>query len=542
MKKMKKLLSMLLAVVMVLAMAAPSFAGTITIDNPTKDENGKLYNYRAYKIFDVTYDEEQTTYAYSIEATSNWFLIVSSYDNVVVVDNPDPQKPPIIPNGTEIVLTKVASENRYAATFPETNNKANLNAAEFAKYLKGKLNALPETTEVINFTGDENSATAEVGLGYYFVTSDADTNALCNLTTTDPDATIHDKNDVPFDKADDKEDVEVGEQVNYILTGKVPDTTGFESYDYIITDTMSEGLTFNNDIVVYFAKKVEKSWEDNAKPDNIEVVKNGETIEYFERISEMSKEFYTIDTTPVDPEKFTFKLTINVMELKDKITTPLLVKYSAKVNEKAVSVISTNKAELSFSNDPTNKDSYGTREDEETVYSAKVAIDKYAKNDADANDKTLKLADAEFVLKNSEGHFYKYIKVGDALADGTTATENDVTWVTNQADATVMKTADGTEEGIEKGYAEFPGLKNGTYKLVEIKAPNGYNLLDQEIDIVINNENATADNYYTLSQSVMNVAGTKLPSTGGIGTTIFYAAGIILMAGAVFFVVRRKRA
>ena len=77
-----------------------------------------------------------------------------------------------------------------------------------------------------------------------------------------------------------------------------------------------------------------------------------------------------------------------------------------------------------------------------------------------------------------------------------------------------------------------------------MQAPDGYNLLDEEIIITINGENATADNLAALTdnKSVENVAGTKLPSTGGIGTTIFYAAGIILMAGAVFFIVRRKRA
>ena len=549
MKKMKKLLSMLLAVVMVLAMAAPSFAaegegtngtakvGKITIDNPIAketDANGNVieyYNYRAYKIFDVTYDknnnDDSTTWAYSIEETSPWFEVVSNYsvtegetsvNKVVVIDDPTIQSD--IPAGTEIVLTKVASENRYAATFN------NLNAANFAKYLRGnKLDDAPFEP----FTTDEGKKTisASVDLGYYFVTSDAKTNALCNLTSTDPDTIIHDKNDIPFDKTDDKESVEIGEVVNYTYEATVPDTTGFNEYDYIITDTMSNGLTFNNDIKVYV---------DNAKLDTTkyEVKLNGEPSNLIN-----------------GNVSATFELKIDVMKLKDKITKPIHVTYSATVNDAAVKSIEVNKAVLSFSNDPTDYTKHETLTDEETVYSAEIVVDKY-----ETGDDSKKLSGAQFVLKNASGAFYRYIKAGEALlnADGTPqkngeevilAEKNIVIWVDSQEHATVKETNTVIVDGEEKqGYAQFPGLKDGIYNLVEIKAPNGYNLLDHEVEIEIDGKNATADDLSSLShkEGIANATGTLLPSTGGIGTTIFYAAGIILMAGAVFFIVRRKRA
>ena len=111
------------------------------------------------------------------------------------------------------------------------------------------------------------------------------------------------------------------------------------------------------------------------------------------------------------------------------------------------------------------------------------------------------------------------------------------------------------------------GLDAGEYYLKETAAPDGYNLLKNDVKVVITSQIAdvwdgsnTADALKDLSVTsngtdgvgneetgvveitVLNVAGIQLPSTGGIGTTIFYAAGIVLMAGAVFFVVRRKRA
>ena len=100
---------------------------------------------------------------------------------------------------------------------------------------------------------------------------------------------------------------------------------------------------------------------------------------------------------------------------------------------------------------------------------------------------------------------------------------------------------------IEAGVTEIKGLGNGTYYLVETVAPQGYNLLTTPTEVVV----ADADNNATLNTDgteyvsggvqVINSTGTILPSTGGIGTTIFYAAGIVVMAGAVFFVVRSRK-
>lgn len=459
MKTVARIASLLLALVMVFGLSVTAFAaetGTITVDNPIAGQT-----YTAYKIFDVTYDEAKSTYAYSIAGDSEWYDVVKDY--------------------TGITLTKAASENTYAVTKKDT-----FSAAAFANVLKA---AVTGKTGGITLNVADGKATATgLDLGYYFVTSS--TGALCNLTTTNPDATIHDKNDVPFDKVDDKASVEVGETVNYTITGKVPDTTGFTTYKYTIADTMSAGLTFQKNVAV------------------------------------------TVDGVTLDAGKYVlnqtdngFTLTIKVMELQEKVGKEIKVTYTAVTNDNAVTVISKNSATLTYSNNPTDSESKTTTpKDEETVYSAKLVIDKYQKD-----DESKKLANAKFVLKNAEGKYYKYTAATESAAAK-------VEWVENQTDATEVTTDDN-------GAAVFNGLKDGTYKLVETAAPAGYNLLATEVEVVINGAKATEVDLSSLTATakVENSTGTTIPETGGIGTTIFYVAGGLLVLGAVILLITKKR-
>lgn len=459
MKTVARIASLLLALVMVFGLSVTAFAagpGTITVDNPIAGQT-----YTAYKIFDVTYDESKSTYAYSIAGDSEWYDVVKDY--------------------TGITLTKAASENTYAVTKKDT-----FSAAAFANVLKA---AVTGKTGGITLNVADGKATATgLDLGYYFVTSS--TGALCNLTTTNPDATIHDKNDVPFDKVDDKASVEVGETVNYTITGKVPDTTGFTTYEYTIADTMSAGLTFQKNVAV------------------------------------------TVDGVTLDAGKYVlnqtdngFTLTIKVMELQEKVGKEIKVTYTAVTNDNAVTVISKNSATLTYSNNPTDSSKTTTTpEDIETVYSAKLVIDKYQKD-----DESKKLANAKFVLKNAEGKYYKYTAATESAAAK-------VEWVENQTDATEVTTDDN-------GAAVFNGLKDGTYHLVETAAPAGYNLLATEVEVVINGADATEVDLSSLTATakVENSTGTTIPETGGIGTTIFYVAGGLLVLGAVILLITKKR-
>lgn len=469
MKTVKKLASLLLVMVMVFAMATTAFAaeekGTITVDNPVADQT-----YTAYKIFDVTYSG--TNYSYTIKTTSEWYNTVKAYAETT---------------GNGLTLTGVAGDN---TTFVVSTTDA-FSAPAFANALKAAVSGKTGTT----LTADGTTVkAANLDLGYYFVTSTS--GALCNLTTTDPTVTIHDKNDIPFDKVDNKESVDVGEIVTYTITGKVPDYTGFTTYTYLITDTMSEGLTFQKNVKVTV----------------------GDT------------DVTSACTITYDKDGNANKFTVSIPVQSYTIGAEIKVTYTAVVNEKAVAKIENNAATLTYSNDPTDTSKTTTTpEDKETVYSAKVVINKYVKG-----SNTEKLAGAEFLL-------YKEVKTDGS--DTTTKyyykwneTDKKVEWTTDKAQATVKTTDD-------KGAASFDGLKDGTYYLEEVEAPAGYNLLKDPVQITVNGANATTADLssLTVTGNVENSSGAELPETGGMGTTIFYVLGSVLILAAVVLLVTRKR-
>lgn len=479
MKQARKLASLLLALVMVFALATTAFAagsGSITVDNPITGAS-----YKAYKIFDVVYNTDQTAYSYTISSSSEWFSTVQDYANA---------------ENSGLTLTASASDSTtYVVTTTDI-----FSAPSFADTLKVAASSMTGGNALNDATVDGKNVkkATNLDLGYYLVvgTKGAVTEALANLTTTNPSATIHDKNDMPFEKTDDTASADVGKTVNYTITGKVPDYTGFDKYTYLITDTMSEGLTFKKDVAVTVGGTV---------------VTSACTVNY-------------------DVEDNANKFTVSIPVKSYTIGAPIVVTYSAVVNENAVAKISTNHAVLKYSNDPTDDTKFSeTPPDKETVYSAKIDIDKY-----ETNKKNTKLAGAKFVL-------YK-----EVTAEGATEatklyykwndTDKKVEWVADKTQAT-SKTTDSN------GAASFDGLADGTYYLLETEAPAGYNLLDAPVPVTVNGTNATADNLsaLTVTQEVANNTGTLLPSTGGMGTTIFYVLGSILAVGAIVLLVTKKR-
>lgn len=473
MKKMKKLVSLLLATVMVFAMTITAFAdtttGTITVDNPIVGQT-----YTAYKIFDVTYNGDKTKYSYSIKSDSEWYATVNAYATKA---------------NSGLTLTKAngsTSVNTYYVTIEESK----FSAPAFSNTLKA---AVSDKTGIALTLGEDGKAKVEnLELGYYFVTSS--TGALCNLTTTNPTVTIHDKNDVPFEKVDDKTDVEIGQTVNYTITGKVPDYTGFTTYDYKITDTMSAGLTFKKDA----------------------------------KVTVGGTDVTAACTVTYDVDSNANKFTVSIPVKSYTIGSEIKVTYSAVVNENAIAKIEKNHAELNYSNDPTDKESHGTRTDEETVYSSKIVIDKY-----DANNIETKLTDASFIL-------YKNVTTDEGTEEEVTTkwyykwndTDKKVEWVQSVSDAT-HKTTDAN------GAADFGGLANGTYYLEETAAPAGYNLLNEPKEVEINGGDTEAQ--LSVTADVANSTGALLPSTGGMGTTIFYVLGAILVLGAGVILITRRR-
>jgi len=466
MKTMRKLFRVLLALAMTLALAVPAFAaettGSITITNP---QGG--HTYTAYKIFDVTYSG--VNHSYTIGDTDAAFSTVKKY-----ADEPA--------NGLN--LTAVADTNKYNVSID-----ADFSAASFAQYLKTKADSLGTGTAFIE---DGNTMKAsDLALGYYFVSGTSGT--VCELATA-KDIQIRDKNEVPEIKKDvDDNDrtVEIGQKLTYTITGKVPSTKGYDEFTYQVTDTMTEGLTFNNDVMVTIGGV------DVTSAATITNNGNG------------------------------FVASVNMMHYQDQIDAPVVITYTATVNEKAIqSDKETNTATLKYSNDPANKDSFKESSVEVNVFSFNIVINKYAKG----NENT-KLEGAKFVLKNAENKYYKY----DAATKA-------VTWVDDKSAATEVSTD-------ANGAARFDGLQAGTYSLEETVAPAGYNQLTKDITIVLDkNGSATIDGAasapgadHSLTTGVANSTGTLLPETGGAGIVTFVALGALAVICSGVFLVTNKR-
>lgn len=465
MKTMRKLFTVLLALAMTLALAVSAFAADTGSITITNPQGN--HTYTAYKIFDVTYSGDN--YSYTISDTDAAFSTVKAYADVAA-------------NG--LTLTPVANTNKYNVSIG-----TGFSAASFAQYLRTNVGSLGTGTA---FTKVDNTMKASgLTLGYYFVSGTS--GAVCELATA-KDIQIRDKNEVPqIEKTvnDDDGTVEIGQVLTYTITGKVPSTTGYTEYTYEVTDTMSKGLTFSKDV------KVTIGDTDVTAAATITNNENG------------------------------FVASVNMMNYQDQIDAPVVITYTATVNEKAIQRdTETNTATLKYSNNPADKDSYDESTVTVDVFSFNIVINKYA-----TGNENTKLEGAKFVLKNNEGKYYKY----DAATKA-------VTWVAAKADATEVSTD-------ANGAARFDGLQAGTYNLEETAAPAGYNQLTKDIIIVldktgsatINGAASALGDARSLTAGVANSTGTVLPETGGTGTVIFVALGALAVICAGVFLVTNKR-
>lgn len=463
--------------------AAPT--GTITIDNAVDGQT-----YTIYQILELeSYDATAGAYAY--KASSAWETWLKTQTTYVTVDTQG--------YVTWVKDADAAAFAKAAQAYAKTNSIAN----------QGTVAA---TTTTVTFSN--------LALGYYLVDSSLGT--LCSLDTTNPTVTIKEKNAAPTNEKQVKEDstaefgsendADIGQTVYFRST--ITAQAGAENY--VFHDKMSPGLTFDSVTGITL---------------------NGTTIEA--KVEETDTTNYTVKTTDLADTDCTFEVVFtqafcDTLKANDKI----VISYTATLNANAVVGLNgnPNESKLSYGNDG-NGDSSGTTQPSQTVtYTWDLDILKYANG-----DETKKLAGVKFVLLR---------KVADSTQNGkevekvATIVDGKISWVDVPEGENPTWPTGSVLTTNENGKIEIDGLDADNYYLREIEALPGFNKLGADVTFTIKGKEKNAkdeDTYTTVLVKVNNQSGTELPSTGGIGTKIFYIAGAILAIGAAVLLVTKKR-
>lgn len=457
MKHAKKLASLLLALVMVLSLATTAFAAgtnSITVNGAQKGETYKLY-----KMLDLSVNEDNTAYSYTVNSEWNDFFTTGAGKDYVDIDT------------------------QGYVTWKESKK----DAASMEAFGKAAAAAVSEKTVVATETptADGSFTFSNLDAGYYLITSTNGTLAIVDTTPTNPAATVDEKN------ADPTIDKKVQEDSNSSWgtenSAQIGDTVNFQTTitlkkgakNVVMHDQMEDGLTFSG------ADRV--------------------------AIAGLTKGTdYTVVTTGLSDEcDFEILFTQTYLDSLTADTT-LTVTYSAVLNKNAdITAGEKNDAKLTWG------DASNTEWSETVTKTYQFEVLKYAANVTEKNP----LAGATFQLQDANGNVVKLIKVSD----------------------TVYRVANGDETGavdsfttVASGKIVIKGVDLDEYTLVETAAPAGYNKLKDPVDVTVLNTNA-------LTVEVSNATGTELPSTGGMGTTIFYVVGAILVISAAVMLVTRKR-
>lgn len=529
MKKMKKVMALLLSLVMVLAMSVVAFADnaqtgyTLTINNTKAGHTYNVYQIFTGEISDLNGAKVLSNVKYGASYTPSGKTAGGDVDSADL---------------SAITDAKVFAEN-FVKTYVKVTAPAtpvtvykSVSSVEGSTVISGLPAGYYLVMDGAAVTGQDAATqyiVQVVGNTDVNVKSDVPTvekkvmeNAKnVNLSGTDTDDRIPSYN-VPA-KYNDVADYNIGDKVPFQLIGTLPSNyDDYTTYKYIFHDTLSGGLTYNDDAKVYVLNGTTKT---EIADTNLREVKYSGTA-----------------------------LTVTFANLKavTGVTkdSKIIVDYTATLNTAAEIGLPGNPNEvyLEFSNNP-NKGGDGetgsTPKDKVIVFTYELDVTKVEKGNANN-----KLKDAEFKLRNSAN---KWVQVN---------TDGKVTgWGNTEDEGSTLKSG-------ENGLFKVIGLDDGVYYLKETKAPQHYNLLSNEIqltiaaatsngqvwdgtpnkaltklEIAVGSDPATKGNLQegTVDMQVANSKGSTLPTTGGMGTTIFYVVGSILVLGAAILLITKKR-
>ena len=503
MRKVKKLIGVLLAAVMVLAMGATAFAdeGDPTISAP---DNG--HTYEVYQIFTGDYSEGDNSQ--KVLSNVKW-----GKNGTGTQGN----------NVSEEILTKLKN----------ANGSDTEQLAVITKYANLQSND--------KFGTVTHESPLDVPSGYYLIKdedesqeNEKDSYTLYIVKVVGENITIAPKAGVPESekKVDDKNDsnttedgkswqdsadYDIGDHVPYQLTATLPsNVSDYTSYTLKFVDTMSSGLTYDENSAEVFvngapAGKVEPS----------SVPYSGEEAKY------AGGTVLTWDLGDIKAERY-----------NAGNTAVITIKYTATLNDNAVmgSAGNPNKMHIEFSNNPNGAGTGKTPDDTNIVFTYKTIINKVDDKQQSLDGAAFQLE--KFVASEEGSESYNGVKGSWAVIENIEAAEGKTSF-------------------------EFRGLDDGIYRLTETTTPDGYNTMDPIIfEITAEHEISSDDPRLTsltgntttgeitftpnpsdgsLTTNVENKSGAELPETGGMGTTIFYVLGAILVIGAgVLLIVRRR--
>ena len=511
MKHIKKLASLLLALVMVLSLAVTAFADEPTTYSITINNSTAGHTYEAYQIF--TGDLATNEAGNKVLSNIVWGSGVSEAGQTALGD---------AAAKAETLKTEADAKAFAKAVAPYLTTAAgSANTVTDGKYVISGLAAgyyLVKDQDG-SLTGDNDSYTEYIiqVVGNVTATPKSDVPEVQKKVKD-----INDSTDTTKTDWQDSADYDIGDSIPFQLKATLADNvSSYTTYKVVFHDTLSKGLTYNNDAKAYI--------------DGTET--NGFTV-----TATVNADGTTTLTVSCD----------DVKALGAGNSSVITVEYTAKLNENAVlgSAGNPNEVYLEYSNNP-NKSEEGNNETGETpkdvviVFTYKTIINKVDSENAP-------LTGAAFKLE-------KLIKGKDGAAD---------TWTTVKE-----FTVDETTTSFT-----FSGLDDGQYKLTETKTPAGYNTIDPIYFVIEATHDETADaptlktlNAYltdangnkqtemkdgesvnidlgtvdltagSITTTVVNKSGSELPSTGGIGTTIFYVLGGVLVLAAVVLLVTKKR-
>lgn len=482
MKLIKKIAAIMLSVMMVLGMASVVSAegagttaatGTIEIGNAISGQK-----YTIYKLLDLeSYDKANNLYSYKPAAEWNTFFTTGDGKNYVDI------------NGNGYVTWKTGEDAAALAQKALTYAKAGTNGINTKKEETA-------TGNTVTFSG--------LDLGYYLV--DSSLGALCSLDTTNPIATIKEKNDIPtvekkvskdgqWTNLDTQNSVNLGDTVAFQTTINVK--PGADKY--VLHDVMDSHLTFLmvSDVIVK-----------NDSDEHLAV-----------------NTYYTVEKTATDNCTFDLRFTDEFYkkyanDINNKKVRQILVHYAATVKSDApINTAMNNKTWLTYGDKNTE-----SNKSETNTYTFGIPVFKHT----GTGDDKKALAGAEFKL-------YTDVNCADDNALKFTKNDDDK----YRYDKTTGKV---TLTSLANGFINIEGIKEGTYYLKETKAPAGYNLLNKVITITVAADGKiTADGTEFTKIEVENKSGTILPTTGGNGTSLIYFLGAILALGSGVVLITKQR-